>query len=250
MGAITNSLPLCIITEFMKGGNLADLLLARGEDNPFPLGRCVSWMLDTARGMRYLHERRPTMIVHRDLKPENLLLDEAGRVKITDFGLSKSAMQLRGEKRRASEEQLVSKTTCGTWLYTAPEVHNREPYSPKVDQFAFAIILYELLQGAPPFRTNTAEEATVQLALGHRPEFRAGLSGELCSLARRCWSHEPYDRPSFAEVQAVLEGVHETLAPADFEDRAAAAAAAKKAGAAASKPQAAEEAPQCGCVVS
>ena len=219
LGAITNSLPLCIVTEYMKGGNLADLLLERGENRPFPLGRCVNWMLDTAKGMRYLHERRPTMIIHRDLKPENLLLDDAGRIKITDFGLSKSAMQLRGEKRRASEEQLVSKTTCGTWLYTAPEVHNREPYSQKVDQFAFSMILYELLQGAAPFHTFSAEEATVQLALGHRPDFREGLNGDLCSLSKRCWSHEPYDRPSFAEIQAVLQGTLEQLVqPRDFED--------------------------------
>jgi len=70
LGACTTSMPLCIVTEYMPGGNLADLLVARGEERPFPLGRVLNWALDTAKGMRYLHERRPTMIIHRDLKPE------------------------------------------------------------------------------------------------------------------------------------------------------------------------------------
>jgi serine/threonine protein kinase len=160
---------------------------------------------------------------------------------------AQSAIQLRGDKGRLSAEQLVSKTTCGTWLYTAPEVHNHVPYSPKVDQFAYAMILYELLQGAPPFRAYTAEEATVQLALGHRPEFRDGLNDELCRLVRRCWAHEPCERPSFAEALAVLEAVLEDLQPCDFEEqpiKLPRASLAPKPGA--SNPSS----PQCSCVLS
>jgi hypothetical protein len=247
LGACTNSMPLCIVTEFMPGGNLADLLTARGEDNPFPVGRCLNWALDTAKGMRYLHERRPTMIIHRDLKPENLLLDSGGRVKITDFGLSKSAMQLRGERSATSEQQTVSRTTCGTWLYTAPEVYKKEPYTAKVDQFAFAMILFELLQGAPPFRAMSAEEATVQLALGHRPVFKRESHPELRALVERCWHQDPTERPSFAEIQRTLEKVLAQLQPADFEEKGARVQSprASSGGAAAGQQQ-----PQCGCTVS
>lgn len=46
----------------------------------------------------------------------------------------------------------------------------KEPYTAKVDQFAFAMIVYELLMGTTPFRGISAEEATVQLAMGHRPQ--------------------------------------------------------------------------------
>lgn len=165
LGAITVAQPLCIVSEFMPGGNLADLL-AKRDGRPFPIGKSLGWMLDTTKGMRYLHERRPTMIIHRDLKPENLLLDASQRVKITDFGLSKSAMQLRGPRSSMSEEQTVSRTTCGTWLYTAPEVYKKEPYSAKVDQFAFSMIMFELLMGVAPFKALNAEEATVQSACG------------------------------------------------------------------------------------
>jgi serine/threonine protein kinase len=253
LGACTNSMPLCIVTEFMPGGNLADLLTARAEDAPYPVGRCLNWALDTAKGMRYLHERRPTMIIHRDLKPENLLLDASGRVKITDFGLSKSAMQLRGERSVTSEQQTVSRTTCGTWLYTAPEVYKKEPYTAKVDQFAFAMILFELLQGAPPFRAMPAEEATVQLALGHRPQFKREVNAELAALVERCWHQDPAARPSFAEIQRSLEAVLAQLQPADFEERTTSRSllprASREARGGAGAPAGGTQ-PQCGCTVS
>jgi hypothetical protein len=69
LGAVTLEAPLCIVTELMPGGSLADVLDARGPGNPPPLGRACAWALDCARGMRYLHERRPTQVIHRDLKP-------------------------------------------------------------------------------------------------------------------------------------------------------------------------------------
>lgn len=127
LGAITNSMPMCIVTEFLPGGNVADVLAARGDDNPLPLKKALRWALDCTLGMRYLHERRPTMIIHRDLKPENLLVDASERVKITDFGLSKSAMQLRGERLGLGEEQTVSRTTCAHPLCTHLHPH---PHSP------------------------------------------------------------------------------------------------------------------------
>lgn len=253
LGACTTSVPLCIVTEFMQGGNLADLLAARGEGRPFPLGRALNWALDTAKGMRYLHERRPTMIIHRDLKPENLLLDDAGRIKITDFGLSKSAMQLRGERSRSSEEQTVSRTTCGTWLYTAPEVYKKEPYSAKVDQFAFGMILYELLHGCAPFKHLSPEETTVQLAMGHRPEVSPNIRPELRDLVVRCWAHDPSVRPSFADIQRILQNVLASLQPGDFEDRVALPASIHEfeqpAQHSTPAADAREQSKQCGCTI-
>jgi len=246
LGAVTNSMPLCIVTEFMPGGNLADLLTARGEDKPFPLGKALTWAMDCTKGMRYLHERRPTMIIHRDLKPENLLIDAAGRIKITDFGLSKSAMQLRGERSAGSEQQTVSRTTCGTWLYTAPEVFKKEPYTAKVDQFAFAMILFELQQGTPPFRSIPAEDATVQLALGQRPQFKRESVPELQELIERCWHQDPGVRPSFSEIQRTLETVLSRLLPSDFEEKAPLPRSSMRN----SQTSAGDAQPGCACVVS
>ena len=72
--------------EYMPGGSLFDLLYKRKEKLSW--ARKLEIVLQTARGMAYLHTRSPP-VLHRDLKSLNLLLDKAGDVRITDFGMAK-----------------------------------------------------------------------------------------------------------------------------------------------------------------
>ncbi|CAI9598628.1 unnamed protein product [Staurois parvus] len=96
-------------------------------------------------GLQHLHSLQ---IVHRDLKPENILLDNAGHVKIADFGLS--AMFVT-EKNRV--------TSCaGTLCYMAPEVYYQWPYYYPADYFSFGIIVYEMALGEHPFYTGQETE--------------------------------------------------------------------------------------------
>lgn len=74
--------------EYMPGKALSTLLEAR-DGRPLPYHVAGRFALDCAQGLRYLHERKPTGVLHRDLKPNNLLIDGAGHVKISDFGLAK-----------------------------------------------------------------------------------------------------------------------------------------------------------------
>jgi len=83
-------------------------------------------------------------LVHRDLKPENILLSCAGSdaiLKISDFGLS-----------RVLRPGEYADTACGTRLYMAPEVMLFQKYDDKVDLWSIGAILFELLNGYPPFR--------------------------------------------------------------------------------------------------
>lgn len=83
-------------------------------------------------------------IVHRDLKPENILLsspDSNAILKISDFGLS-----------RVLRPGEYTDTNCGTCLYMAPEVMLFQKYDGGVDLWSIAAILFELLNGYPPFR--------------------------------------------------------------------------------------------------
>ncbi|KAF9065026.1 CAMK/CAMKL/CHK1 protein kinase [Rhodocollybia butyracea] len=111
-------------------------------------------------GMKFIHERG---VCHRDLKPENLLLDVAGNLKISDFGLSAVFKLSNGKTRSLSER-------CGSLPYVAPELNTDETYfAEPVDIWGIGVILFTMLAGNTPWDEPTR----------HSPEFRRYKSGEI-----------------------------------------------------------------------
>ncbi|KAH9706296.1 Integrin-linked protein kinase family [Citrus sinensis] len=137
LGAVTQSTPMMIVTEYLPKGDLRAYLKQKGALKPT---LAVKFALDIARGMNYLHENRPEAIIHRDLEPSNILRDDSGHLKVADFGLSK----LLKFANTVKEDRPV---TCEetSWRYAAPEVYKNEEYDTKVDVFSFALILQEVL---------------------------------------------------------------------------------------------------------
>jgi serine/threonine protein kinase len=86
-------------------------------------------------GLQHAHDRG---IVHCDIKPENLLIDNAGTVKIADFGVARSA-------------DAAGRRPSGTPLYMAPEQALGQPCTAQTDLYAVGLVAYELLLGRPPF---------------------------------------------------------------------------------------------------
>lgn len=132
-----------IVMELVRGVNL-DALLATGDTSQvqrtLQILREAAAALDAAHGVG---------IVHGDLKPSNILLDQAGHVKIADFGIGK--MTAAGGTQRAPS----TGATAGTPTYLSPERVRGDKLDGRSDQFALAIVAYQMLTGQSPFPGET-----------------------------------------------------------------------------------------------
>ncbi|HZU99911.1 MAG TPA: serine/threonine-protein kinase, partial [Planctomycetota bacterium] len=126
---------LMLPMELLEGGTLKDVVKARG---PLPWREAATLGAAIARGLAAIHAGG---FVHRDLKPANVLLDGAGRPKITDFGLVKRASGVSvapGVLTRTGE-------ILGTFEYLAPELAEGSKVDARADLYSLGATLYELL---------------------------------------------------------------------------------------------------------
>jgi tRNA A-37 threonylcarbamoyl transferase component Bud32 len=138
----TPGMAYCIM-ELCKGETLRSRIQAGG----LAWSQISPWVLSLLDGLEFAHQQG---IVHRDLKPENLMLDRDG-IKILDLGLARSA-----------DLTAITKTgqAMGTPVYIAPEQiqGTGDMADPRTDLYSFAIMLYELLTGSPPFVEDEIEK--------------------------------------------------------------------------------------------
>lgn len=128
---------LYLILEYAQGGELFTHLAL---ERMFPQDTASFYMAEMVLALEHLH--RNISVVYRDLKPENCLLDSEGHLLITDFGLSKVAL----------EEDSHCNSILGTIEYMAPEVITGSNYDFAVDWWSLGAIGFDLLTGAPPFQ--------------------------------------------------------------------------------------------------
>ncbi|XP_038722134.1 integrin-linked protein kinase 1-like isoform X2 [Tripterygium wilfordii] len=201
LGAVTQSSPLMIVTEYLPKGDFSAYLKCKGALKPII---AVRFALDIARGMNYLHENKPA-IIHRDLEPSNILRDDCGHLKVADFGVSK-LLTVKEDKP----------LTCldTSFRYVAPEVFKYEEVDTKVDVFSFSLILQEMIEGCPPFYTTQEIEVPKVYAARERPPFRAPAKyygHGLKELIEDCWNENPSKRPTFRQIITRLESIHKSL---------------------------------------
>ncbi|KAF8412255.1 hypothetical protein HHK36_000215 [Tetracentron sinense] len=203
LGVLKHSDPLIFLTEYLPNGNLYDILKRKGRLDP---PTAVAYALDIARGMNYLHQHKPQSIIHRDLTPRNVLQDEAGHLKVTDFGLSKIA-----QERDAYGYKMTGGT--GSYRYMAPEVYRRESYGQSADVFSFALIVHEMFQGGPSNRAEEPEKVADKRAYeDSRPSLSSNVYPEaIKTLLQECWHKNRESRPSFGDIITQLELIQESL---------------------------------------
>jgi hypothetical protein len=181
---------------------------------PFQLHVAIDIMLQIAKAMRYLHNKKPNKIVHRDLKTSNILVqplvdNSQGYVpvKLADFGISKFY------NRSATSSLLTFRK--GTSAYAAPEVFNerskdgsnRSNLPPKIDVWSFSMVCSEILTGTMPFYGE--RKMNLHAKIEENDEFRPPLPSDCPEDLRfcitRCWECNPQKRPTFVEICKMLK---------------------------------------------
>ena len=185
----TETPPYSIVTEWMGGGTLYHELHVRKRLNPTMLSIAI---YDIARGMQFLHSRH---IVHRDLKSLNVLFDTKGFAHICDFGFS----------RKEDDGKMTN--SIGTPHWMAPELLAAGSiYNSKIDVYAFAIVMWEVLTKNYPFAGLEQQQIVAQvLVYDARPEIPEGSPQPLVDLIRRCWDRSPDVRPTFDQIIKILQ---------------------------------------------
>ncbi len=185
---------LFLVMELIDGHDLAHLQSSRSIQP----SEAASWLAAAARTVHFAHEHG---IVHCDLKPSNLMLDRAGNVLVTDFGLAVHVADARSLH-----------AVAGTPAFMAPEQVDRcwGEISPRTDVWGLGAVLYSLILGRPPHTGENVPDVLAQVVSGKPVAFssadNATLSPQLASVCRRALAKIPAERfASAAEMAAALE---------------------------------------------
>jgi serine/threonine-protein kinase len=146
---------LYMVMELVRGHTVDDILKKR--DAPLDVRECLAIIAQAADGLGYAHSMG---VIHRDIKPSNLMVSENGVLKIMDFGIAR----VRGSQRLTRSGSIV-----GTLAYMAPEQLRGEEGDESCDLYSLAIVLYEMMSGAPPF-SATSEYDLMQAQINNRPD--------------------------------------------------------------------------------
>ena len=160
-----------IVMEYVEGAPLSSLI-------PIPIDRAVVIARHVLQALAYAHRRG---VVHRDVKPENILVDAAGAVKVTDFGI---ARLVTGD---ADPGITAVGRVAGTPRYLAPEALAGAAPDPRMDVYAVGIVLREMVTGPAPGTDAMppALDRIVSRATAARPEDRYPDADEMARALER-----------------------------------------------------------------
>ena len=186
-----------IVMQFMSGGSLEDLLEKSTE--PLPIAHVVSWIRDTAMGLQNACEHG---IIHHDIKPANIMLDQEGKAKICDFGIS----QVVSGKKTDTAAELT-----GSWVsphYVSPEklVDGKEDF--RGDIYSLGATFYHLITGTTPFAENDLDEL-FRIKVNNDPmapmHHRKNIPESISNLILAMMSRDPEKRPIYGEIIGALD---------------------------------------------
>ena len=194
-----------VVMRFLPGGSLSNRRL-RGDDGktrPNPPGMLHLWLPAVAEALDFVND---SGVVHRDVKPANIFFDAFWGAFLGDFGIAKVVAETDTFDREAT--LTATSMGVGTPDYMAPELFEKKArLDGRTDQYALAIIAYEMLAGTRPF---TGDVAQVYIAIATQQPPRldrqvAGLPASAVEAVHRGLAKRPADRfPSCRQFAAAL----------------------------------------------
>jgi len=192
------------VMELLSGQTLADAL----DDGALAPPRAVILAKQLAAALTAAHGGG---VIHRDLTPSNVFLESSGgeeRMKLVDFGVA----HLRGT---SDDDDVPKEYVFGTPAYISPEQLRGLPTDERCDIYSLGIILFEMLNGGPPFRAETVKELVRHHLYTPPPTPTAAegvLPQELVQLVMRCLNKDPAARyQSAADLLDDLERIERTF---------------------------------------
>ena len=184
---------LFLTMEYVDGEDLASVVRRIGRLSP---DKATEIARQICAGLAAAHYRS---VIHRDLKPANVMLDGAGKIRVTDFGLASVAASIQGADARA-----------GTPAYMAPEQLAGREVNAKSDLYSVGLILYEILTGKRAFEAATLPELMKLRESGtitNPSTLVRDLDPLIERVVLRCLEADPEKRPASAlQIAAALPG--------------------------------------------
>ena len=200
---------LYFVMPLIEGESLRQRLEREGR---LPVATAVQLATEIAAALDYAHHQG---IVHRDIKPENILL-HTGQAVVSDFGIARAIDAAAGDGAGANRLTTTG-VTLGTPLYMSPEQVTGDPVDGRTDVYALGCVLYEMLEGAPPFSGPSALAVLAKHSAAPAPplrQSRATIAPALEQAVLKALAKAPGDRfPSTAAFRDALTGATPVPAP-------------------------------------
>lgn len=190
-----NSNPV-VVTELATNGTLQNLIDKSNDKrpkfgDPWDFTKKFINIYGIASAMSYLHKKG---IIYRYLNPNNILMDKDLYPMVSNFIFSKFSNDLD------SDDEIPE------LAYDAPEILKGEDYSEASDVYSFGIIIYQIISCIKSLKSSSSIfNVSNKIVRGEKPEISPNTPAIYAQLIKRCWSHNPFDRPTFEEIATLLK---------------------------------------------
>lgn len=187
-----------LVMDYLPGATLKQIMAA-----PISWQKSIELLLPIARALAYAHKNQ---ILHRDIKPSNILVTNANKIYLSDFGIAKVL--------KTEEEHTLTGTGVGvgTPEYMAPEQGMGKKVDERADIYAFGVVLYEMITGEKPYSADTP--MAVLLKHISDPVPRANqrikdLPEAVEKILIKAMAKDPYNR--FQSMQVMISAMQKVL---------------------------------------